>query len=610
MASFPPPPTFMPRSSATWVGMSPSCQAESDSGVYALLIDGTTVLIRPATPVDEEAVRQMHVQMSPENIYLRFFSVSKLSPVREARRVTRPADADHCALLAWLGERLVGVASYEPAEQPGVAEIAFAVTDDMHGRGVATLLLDHLVSIARLRGVLAFTASTLASNAAMLRVFAAAGLAARRQFSEGVVETTFPLPVDEASLQLQIYLDSVAMRERQADIASLRHLLQASSVAVVGASRMPTGVGHAILRNILAAGFSGQVFAINPNATTVAGVPSVPSAAGLPQPPDLVVIAVPAVSVVAAAEDCGRAGAKSLVVISAGIDADTGAELLATCRRFGMRLVGPNCFGIAVPGIGLNATFAGASPPPGTAGLIVQSGGIGIAVLEHLSRLGIGVSSFASVGDKYDVSSNDMLMWWEQDGITKLAVLYVESFGSPRRFAKTARRVGRQFPVLTVIGGRSAAGQRAAGSLTAAAATRTAVAGTPLITQEALFGQAGVIATTSLGDLVDAAAMLYSQPLPQGDRIGIVTNAGGAGVLAADACGDNDLKVAALSQPVMRRLRRLLPGGATVGGPVDTTATVSQRAFRACLEFVAQDDGVDAVMAVTVRTALGDLAPA
>ncbi|HWF80909.1 MAG TPA: GNAT family N-acetyltransferase, partial [Streptosporangiaceae bacterium] len=589
--------------------MSSSCQAESASGVYALLIDGTTVLIRPARPQDEEAVRQMHVRMSPENIYLRFFSTSKLSSSREARRVTRPADADHCALLAWLGDRLVGVASYEPTEQPDVAEIAFAVTDDMHGRGVATLLLDHLVSIARLRGVRAFTAQTLASNAAMLRVFAAAGLAARRQVSEGVIETTFPLPVDEANEQLQIYLDSVAMRERQADVASLRHLLNASSVAVVGASRKPTGVGHAILRNLLAAGFRGQVFAINPNATSVAGVPSVPSAAGLPQPPDLVVIAVPAASVVAAARDCGQAGAKSLVIVTAGIDADTGAELLAICRGFGMRLVGPNCFGVAVPGIGLNATFAGANPPPGTAGLIVQSGGIGIAVLEHLSRLGIGVSSFASVGDKYDVSSNDMLMWWEQDGVTELAVLYVESFGSPRRFAKTARRVGRKFPVLTVIGGRSAAGQRAADSLTAAAATPTAVAGTPL-TQEALFGQAGVIATASLGELIDAAAMLYSQPLPQGERIGIVTNAGGAGVLAADACGDNGLKVAALSPQVARRLRRLLPGGAAVGGPVDTTATVSQRAFANCLELVAQDDGVDAIMAIAVRTALGDLGPA
>jgi acyl-CoA synthetase (NDP forming)/GNAT superfamily N-acetyltransferase len=590
--------------------MSPSCQAESDSGVYALLIDGTTVLIRPARPSDEEAVRQMHARMSPENIYLRFFSMSKLSSVREARRVTRPADADHCALLAWLGDRLVGVASYEPDEQPGVAEIAFAVTDDMHGHGVATLLLDHLVSIARLRGVHAFTAHTLASNSAMLRVFAAAGLAAKRQLSDGVVETTFPLPVDEANEQLQIYLDSVTMRERQADIASLRHLLHASSVAVVGASRKPTGVGHAILRNIVTAGFGGQVYAINPNATTVAGVPSVPSAADLPLQPDLAVIALPAASVVAAAQDCGRAGAKSLVVITAGIDADTGAELLATCRRFGMRLVGPNCFGIAVPGFGLNATFATSTVPPGTAGLIVQSGGIGIAVLEHLSRLGIGVSSFASVGDKYDVSSNDMLMWWEQDGITKLAVLYVESFGSPRRFAKTARRVGRQFPVLTVIGGRSAAGQRAARSLTAATAAQTAVAATSLITQEALFGQAGVIATSSLGELVDAAALLYSQPLPKGDRIGIVTNAGGAGVLAADACGDNDLRVATLSQPVMRRLRRLLPGGAAIGGPVDATATVSQRAFRTCLEIVAQDDGVDAIMAITVRTALDDLGPA
>src|SRR5215469_8025446 len=189
MASFPPPPTFMPRSRATWVGMRPSCQAEPGGdanggdpagGVYALLVDGTTVLVRQARPEDEEAVRQMHAQMSPENIYLRFFSVSKLSSVREARRVTRAAGPDHCALLAWLGDRLVGVASYEPAGQPGTAEIAFAVTDDMHGRGVASLLLDHLVSIARLRGVGAFTAQTLASNAAMLRVFASAGLAGRR----------------------------------------------------------------------------------------------------------------------------------------------------------------------------------------------------------------------------------------------------------------------------------------------------------------------------------------------------------------------------------------------------------------------------------------------
>jgi acyl-CoA synthetase (NDP forming)/RimJ/RimL family protein N-acetyltransferase len=590
--------------------MRPSCQPEPADGVFALLIDGTTVLIREARPEDAEAVRRMHEQMSPDNIYLRFFNPSKQSAVREAKRVTRPAGNDHCALLAWLDDRLVGLASYEPTDRPGVAELAFAVADDMHGRGVATLLLDHLVSNARLRGVQAFSAQTLARNDAMLRVFANAGLSAKRQISMGVIDATISLPVDEASEQLQIYQDSVAMRERLADVASLRHLLEPSSVAVVGASRRPIGVGRAILRNILSGGFRGHVYAVNPFATSVAGIPAVPSGTNLPEPPDLAVIAVPAEGVLAAAEDCGQAGARSLVVVTAGIDAGTGAELLAICRRYGMRLVGPNCFGIAVPSLGLNATFAGANPPPGTAGLIVQSGGIGIAVLDHLSRLGIGVSSFASVGDKYDVSSNDMLMWWEQDDVTRLAVLYVESFGSPRRFAKTARRVCRQFPVLTVIGGRSAAGQRAAGSHTSAATTHTAVAATPLITQEALFSQAGVIAATSLGELVDAAAMLYSQPLPAGDRIGIVTNAGGAGVLAADACGDNDLKVATLSASAKRQLAELLPGGAVVDGPVDATATVSQRSFRACLELVAGDEGVDAVMALTVRTALGDLSPA
>lgn len=577
--------------------------ASPGEGVYALLTDGTTVLIRPAVPADEDAVRQMHAQMSPSNAYLRFFSISPLAADREAKRVSRPPSQDHCALLAWLGDQLVGVASYEPTGKPGVAEIAFAVTDHMHGRGVATLLLDHLVSIARLRGLRAFTAETLADNVGMLRVFANAGLAAKRHMADGVVETTFPLPADEADAHLRGYLDSVARRERRADVASLRYLMAPESVAVVGASRKPGRVGHAILRNIVSGGFGGRIYAVNPHAKSVVGVPSVPSVADLPEPPDVVVLAVPAAAITAVAEDCGRRGARALVVVTSGIEPEVGSRLLATCRRHGMRLVGPNCFGIAIPALGLNATFGGAEVPTGTAGLVVQSGGIGIAVLEHLARLGIGVSSFASVGDKYDVSSNDMLMWWEQDSVTRLAVLYVESFGSPRRFAQTARRVGRQIPVLTVIGGRSAAGQRAAASHTAAAAT-------PLVTQEALFEQAGVIATTSLGELIDAAALLACQPLPAGDRIGIVSNAGGAGVLAADACGDNDLRVASLSPATQDRLRRLLPGGSAVAGPVDTTATAGQRMFRACIEAVAKDESVDAVIALTVPTALGDLTPA
>ena len=394
----------------------------------------------------------------------------------------------------------------------------------------------------------------------------------------------------------------MAGRESRADVASLQFLLAPRSVAVIGASRHPGTVGRAILHNIVAGGFAGPVYAVNPRARHMEGVPCVASVADLPGAVDLAVIAVPAAAVAAVATACGRRGVRALTVITSGLG-PAGADLLAACRRYGMRLVGPNCLGTIVPGAGLNASFAARPPAPGVAGLVVQSGGVGIALLEQLSRLRIGISSFASVGDKYDVSSNDMLMWWDQDGLTRLAVLYVESFGSPRGFARTARRVGRHLPVLTVIGGRSAAGQSAAASHTAAAAT-------PLVTQEALFAQAGVIATRSLGELVEAAALLASQPLPAGRRVAIVSNAGGAGVLAADACGDNGLDVAKLGAATRRRLRRLLPDGAAVAGPVDTTAAVSADVFRACLEEVAADPDVDAVIAVAVPTAIADLRPA
>jgi acyl-CoA synthetase (NDP forming) len=260
----------------------------------------------------------------------------------------------------------------------------------------------------------------------------------------------------------------------------------------------------------------------------------------------------------AVAAACGSRGVHALIVITASLGGG-GADLLAICRRYGMRLVGPNCFGVASTTARLNATFAVDNPAPGIAGLVMQSGGVGIALLEHLRRLGIGVTTFASVGDKYDVSSNDMLTWWEQDEQTRLAILYVESFGNPRAFARTARRVGRALPVLTVIGGRSAAGQRAAASHTAASATA-------LITQEALFGQAGIVATHSLGELIEAAAFLSCQPLPAGRRVAIVSNAGGAGVLAADACGDAGLNVAVMRPATQRRLTRLLPPGAAVTG--------------------------------------------
>ena len=569
--------------------------------MYALLTDGSTVEIRPARAQDFEPVRAMHAAMSPDNIYLRFFSMSPNAAEQEARRVCRKPDSDHAALLAWQDDRLVGVGAYEPAGKPGVAEVAFAVPDDMHGRGIASLLLEHLVWQARQRDLRAFTAETLAENSAMLRVFADAGLPAKRRISDGVVELTFPLPDGEDNYRLDNYLEAVASKESRADVASLRPLLQPRSVAVVGPSRRRRTVGWSVLHNIVTGGFTGPVYAVNPHARTIEGVPCVASVDDLPGQVDLAVIAVPPSALPEVAAQCGRNGVRALVVITSALGA-AGAELLAICRQYGMRLVGPNCFGIIMPWIGLDATLAADHPLPGVAGLVVQSGGVGIALLEQMSRLGIGVSSFASVGDKYDVSPNNLLTWWAQDEVTQIAVLYVESFGNPRKFAGTARRVAQRIPVLTVIGARSPAGHRAA--------SHTAAAATPLATQEALFGQAGIIATTSLGELVDTAALLACQPLPGGNRVAIISNTGGAAALAADACGDHGLQVVQLGAATRRKLRALLSPRAVVTGPVDTSLAVTTDAFRACLEEVAADDGVDAVLAVVVPTAISDLSAA
>jgi acyl-CoA synthetase (NDP forming)/GNAT superfamily N-acetyltransferase len=570
--------------------------------VYALLADGTTVEIRPARADDFDAVKTMHEAMSPDNTYLRFFNFSRLAAETEARRVCRDPAPGSAVLLALAGGEVVGVASYdELGERSGRAEVAFAVADRMHHRGIATLLLEHLVSFARSNQITTFRAETLTENKAMLEVFADAGLPVQRRYMDGVFELTFPLPRDDGGIALDSYLGAVAERERSADVASLRHVFAPESVVVVGASRRPGTVGRAVLDNIRSGGYAGRLYAVNPRARQIGGERCLDSVLDLPEPADLAVIAVPPAAVIDVAEQCGQRGVRSLVVITSGLDTAACADLLAVCRRHGMRLIGPNCFGVAVPGIGLDATFAASRPRPGVTGLVSQSGGVGFALVDQMSRLGIGISSFASVGNKLDVSSNDMLMWWENDDVTKLAVLYIESFGNPRKFARTARRISAAMPLLTVHAGRSAAGQQAAASHTAAVAT-------PLVSREALFEQAGVIATPGLGELTETAALLATQPVPAGRTVAIVSNIGGAGVLAADACADLGLTVHHPRGLTRRRLRALVPDSGAVAGPVDTTAAVSCEDFRQCLELLAADDEVDAIIALVLPTgATGDL---
>jgi acyl-CoA synthetase (NDP forming)/GNAT superfamily N-acetyltransferase len=575
--------------------------AQAGPSSYALLTDGTTIEIRPARPDDFDAVRDMHAKMSPENLYLRFFSMSRAAAEQEARRICREPAPDHAALLAVLDGRMIGCGAYEVAgDGSRSAEVAMTVADDMHNRGVGTLLLEHLISLARSREVRTFVAETLTENALMLQVFADAGLRARRTLQDGVYDLRFPLPGDEGDAGLDTYRDAVAERERSADVASLRHVLTPASIAVIGASQSRDSAGWAILQNITTGGFSGQVYAVGSGSAELDGVRCVPSLAALPGQVDLAVIAVPAAAVLGVAEDCGRHGVKALAVTTSGLEGAARAELLGICRRHGMRLVGPGCFGVANTAISLDATLAAHHPRPGMAGLASQStGGAGFVLIEHLSRLGVGISSLVSLGDKDDVSGTDMLRWWESDPATKLAVLYLESFGNPRKFVRTARHVGRSMPVLTVNAGRSAPGLRRA-------AIRAAAEVTPQLTRQALFGQAGVIATANLGELLDAGVLLASQPLPAGGRVGVVSNTRGGGVFAADACGDAGLQVASLSGQTQQALRNLLPPGAAVAGPVDTTAMAAPGLFRQCLEVVGADPGVDAVLALTAATAAGD----
>ncbi|MEU9044663.1 MULTISPECIES: GNAT family N-acetyltransferase [unclassified Kitasatospora] len=560
----------------------------------ALLADGTTVELRPLGPVDHQAVLDLHTTgMSEESRRMRFFGVSRNAPGQAADRLSGPPRTGLLACGAWVGEELVGEADCELLDEPpATAELALAVADRWHHRGVATLLLEHLLHAARTAGIRFFEADTLSGNRAVHGVFADLGLPVERRYEQG--EVRIRVLLDESD---ERYRSAVDERGRRADVASLSALLRPASVAVVGTSRRVGSVGRTVLGKIRRGGFAGAVWAVNPHAGEIDGEVVYPSVRALPAVPDLAVLAVPAGAVPGVAAECGTAGVRALVVLTSGLDAEQARGLMRACRRHSMRMVGPNSLGMAQtdPAVRLDAEFGGAFPRPGTAGVAVQSGGVGIALLQRLAWLGIGVSSFVSLGDKYDVSGNDLLQWWEADGRTDLALLHLESFGSPRAFARTARRVTRTIPVLTVDAGRSIAGRRGAASHTAAAAT-------PTVTREALFRQAGITATHSIDELVQAAALLHAQPLPAPrGAVAVVSNAGGIGILAADACAEAGLELPELPTD----LGKLLPPGASVRNPVDTTAAVHPVDLTHFLRALEREPAIDAILVCLVPTALG-----
>jgi acetyl coenzyme A synthetase (ADP forming)-like protein len=557
-----------------------------------VLRDGSTVHVRRATPADEPRMRAFLASLSERSRWFRYFSAG-VNLDRAARRAATP---EGLSLIALRGadDAVVGHGTYVGGEP---AEVAFAVLDDLQGQGIATILLAHLAHAAAEEGIETFTATVLPENRRMLQVFHDSGFPATSRRVDDYIEFSFPTSLSPAARA------SFEKRQRVADVAAVEHVLRPTSVAVIGASRRPGTVGGEVVRNLLAAGYAGPLYLVNAKGGEVAGRPTVRSIADVEGDVELAIVAVPAAAVIDTARQCAAKGVRALVVLTAGFAEIGGAgrarqaELMSVCRAAGMRLVGPNCLGVANLHhlTGFNATFAPGEPTPGSVAFASQSGAFGIAAIDEAAARGIGLSSFVSMGDKADLSGNDFLEYWEQDPDTSVLLLYLESFGNPRRFGRIARRITREKPVIAVKSGRTAAGQRAASSHTGALLAASDV------TVDALFADAGVVRAETVGEMFDVAGLLARQPLPRGNRVAVLTNAGGPGILAADACDAADLRIEPLSAATQARLGTVLPPEASTGNPVDMIASATAEQYEQSLRILLEDDEVDAVITIFVR---------
>ena len=558
----------------------------------AVLADGATVHLRPIRAADGVALLDFHAHLSAETVYLRFFGARPHLTDADVQRFTAVDYQDRMAFVSVLQDSIVAVARYDRLADAASAEVAFVVADAHQGRGLGTLLLELLATYARSQGIMRFVADTLSHNRRMLDVFHAAGFRDVRQTEHGVVTVTMEITQTAESLA------AVEEHGWTAAVRSIRRLLRPRSVAVVGAGR-DGGIGRAILDNVIAGGFQGPVYPVNPRAPVVAGLVAFPSVAQIDGEVDLAVLAVPAREVLQVVDECAAKGVHDLVIVTSGfgeMGADGAAMEVAVVEHAhggGMRIVGPNCIGIinTAASVRLNATFMDSPPEPGHVAFASQSGALGIAMLEWSRGAGIGVSSFVSMGNKVDVSSNDLIRYWEQDPDTDVILLYLESFGNPRDFARIAPRVARQKPIVAVKSGRSAAGGRAAASHTASLAT-------PDSAVDALFHQAGVIRVDDLRQLFEVGTLLATQPLPRGQRVAVVGNAGGAGILAADALDAAALAIPEFSAKLAETLRGAAPLVAATGNPVDLGAGASADSYRTALAAIAASGEVDAVIAI------------
>jgi acetyl coenzyme A synthetase (ADP forming)-like protein len=564
----------------------------SREALDVILRDGTTLRLRPPHADDAPALLEFLSGLSEQSLYYRFHGFPSLNE-QLVEPFVDPDWHERGHLVGELGGRVIALASYVRLRDPAAAEVAFLVADELQRRGIGTRLLEQLAARAAAVGIERFVAEVLPENRQMLKVFEAVGFESTRKLEGGTVEVEFRIEPTE------MYLERVDERDHLAAVASLRPFFAPSSVAVLGASRRRESIGGLLFRNIVAGEFEGVAYPVNPAGDAVAGVKGYRSVEELPETPNLAVVCLPARHVLAGVEEALRRGTRAICVISAGF-AEIGDEgrqrqdqLLALVRAHGGRLVGPNCLGLAVSAPQLNATFGPRALPPGPVAFSSQSGALGLALLERSQERGIGLSAFVSIGNKADVSSNDLLEYWEDDPDTGLIALYLESFGNPRRFGRIARRVARKKPILAMKSGTTSTGARAASSHTAALAGSEAAV-------EALFHQAGVIRARTLEELIDAAALFATQPSPAGRRVAVITNAGGLGILCADACEAAGLELPALSPETEAALRAVLPAEASVANPIDMLGSATGATYEQVVPIVLTDPGLDALIALFV----------
>lgn len=567
-----------------------------------LLSDGALAVVRRVRPDDGPALYELHDRVSDDTVWLRFFSVSRETGRQYVDKVL--SSTETIALVAEVDGRVAALATAEPTA-PEVCEVAFLVADDHRGRGLGTLLLEHLAADARDRGVAQLEARVLRANHRMLQVFEDAGFELDRHLDDGEVVLRMRTVVTSA---IQTAADE---REFAAERRSLTPLLAPRGVVVYGARRDGTGIGGSVLAAIAEGGYRGSLAVVHPSCPRIRDVSAHPSASDSGVVLDLAVIAVPAESVVAALEDAAAAGVRAAVVISSGFRemGERGASLqheLVTCaRRHGIRLVGPNGLGMISndPDVRLHATFGGLVPAPGGLAMASQSGGVGIALMDLLAKAGVGLRHFVSLGNKADVSGNDLLAAWYDDERVTCAALYLESFGNARKFARFARTFSERKPLVAVVGGRSVGGRRAGSSHTAAAAS-------PAAGVRALFAQAGVIACQDAEELADTTVLLTRAPLPAGNRVAIISNAGGMGVLAADLAADEQLEVVEFSSGLRGNVSRLVNQTTGTANPVDAGAGADPEQIAAIVSAAMSSGEVDAVVVVLVATGTNDLCAA